>query len=159
MPEEVYGTKGVTEIYLARKEGDRLLHTYEMYSRQIYLAGLSGRRPTVYAVLTGPWPRGHQASAGHLALAFYKNDRLLRSYSTLDLAGAPENVTASIGHYRVIKWNLGTGGGFHRIAGSNDFVFEIETVDGRHLRFDAGTGRLMTEEEEDVSTHNEETGE
>ena len=52
-------------------------------------------------VRVGTWPRGQVAGKTELAVAFYRDGKLLRRYSTLDIAGKPEAVHASISHHRV----------------------------------------------------------
>ena len=69
---------------------------------------------------------------------FYRDGVLLRRYSTLDIAGRPENVRASVSHYEVI----GEIAGYAWLDG-NRYAFAVRTVDGRVLRFDAGTGEAI----------------
>ncbi len=89
----------------------------------------------IAVVSMGPWARGHQASADALALAFHFDGKTVREYSTLDIAGRPDNVSASVSHYTVIEEVLG----FRWVRG-NEYVFEVRTTDGRMLAFDAVTG-------------------
>ena len=91
---------------------------------------------------TGPWARGHTASDDVLAIAFHFNGKTVRKYSTLDVAGKPDNVSPSVSHYMVIEDVLG----FRRTTG-NEYVFEVTTVDGRLLAFDPITGDLLNESE------------
>jgi hypothetical protein len=144
VPEESRGLKGHTRIYQVGDPDDVLLHTYDWYSPQIFLEGFLGSRD-VYVVATGPWPRGAQASPGDLALAFYKNGRLIRRYSTLDIAGRPDNVSASVSHYVVFRRLAG----FRRPYG-NQLVFDAERHDGQALTFDADTGATLSRAEEAV---------
>jgi hypothetical protein len=83
----------------------------------------------------GPWARGHRASASQLAIAFHAGGRLLRSYSTLDIAGSPDNVSASVSHFTVIRDVEGFGS-----DRAGRVVFRVTTVDGRRLTFDPATG-------------------
>src|SRR3990167_1569521 len=98
IPEESYGFKGKTLIFKVDKDSDELVQTYDWYAPQIYIFdnGLS-------IVRLGPWPRGQKASQDHSAIAFFKNGRLLKDYSTLDIAGSEDNVERSISHYRIFK--------------------------------------------------------
>jgi hypothetical protein len=142
VPHEPYGLKGSTRIYQVGDPDDVLLHTYDWYTPQIFLEGFLGTRD-VYVVETGPWHRGAQASPGHLALAFHKNGTLVRQYSTLEIAGRPENVSASVSHYVVFRRLAG----FRRPYG-NQLVFDVELHDGRALTFDVDTGAMLSRAEE-----------
>ena len=140
-PADHYGLKGKTEIYRVG-EKDRLLHIYDWYSPQVFIAGWAGNDEP-YVVQMGPWQRGHEATHEHLALAFFKGGKLVKRYSTLDIAGSPKNVSQSKSHYTLFK-NI-TGFVYPFIA--NKLYFEAETHDGRHLTFDPDTGRIVSPEE------------
>ena len=138
-PSESYGSMGSTGVYRVTAGADTLLETYPWYSRRIHLqCNTPGVQGGVSIVQFGPWARGSRATAGHLAIAFHANGRLLRSYSTLDIAGSPENVTASVSHYQVVRDVEG-----YVYAGSTPAVFRLETIDGRQLTFDPATGNLI----------------
>ena len=117
-------------MYQVTAGSDTLIETYPWYSVRIHL-------DCATTVQFGPWARGRQATAGHLAIAFHAKGRLLRSYSMLDIAGSPDNVAASVSHYEV----------FREIEGfaweSSRAVFRVTTVDGRRLTFDPATGNLL----------------
>jgi hypothetical protein len=144
VPREAYGLEGSTRIYQVGSPDDVLLHTYDWYTPRIFLEGFLGTRD-VYVVQTGPWPRGARASPDHLALAFHKNGAPIRRYSTLEIAGRPENVSASVSHYVVFRRLAG----FRRPYG-NQLVFDAELHDGRTLTFDADTGAIWSRAEEAV---------
>ena len=141
IPSGTYGNEGRTQIFLVEAEADRLIHTYDWYAHTLRLecnvAGADGS-VGVSVVGFGPWARGQAADDETLALAFYWNGRLLRRYSTLDLAERPDNVQASISHYTVIDGVIG----YQSIAG-NRYAFAVRLVDGRELVFDAGAGALV----------------
>jgi hypothetical protein len=144
IPYGSYGLKGVTKVYQVDEKEDSLIQTYPWYSPRIFLEGFTGTQ-TVYVVQLGPWHRGHKASHEHHAIAFYKNDTLLKKYSTLDIVGSAENVSLSVSHYTVFAKILG----FRRPFG-NQLVFDVEGHNGELLSFDTETGALLTNEEEDV---------
>lgn len=144
VPAENYGLKGTTKVYQVQPEQDQLLYTYDWYASTLYVEGFAGLE-TVYVVQMGPWPRGHEALEDHLAIAFYKNERLVRSYSTLDIAGDPQNVQWTVSHYQV----FGKRHGFRRPFG-NQLVFDIEDAKGSMLSFNVDTGELMTKAEEQI---------
>ncbi len=138
VPDENYGSKGKTVLYAVEKDKDNLVCTFDWYANQMYILDNGA-----IIVRLGPWARGREASADHLAIAFYKDCKELKSYSTLDMAGTPSNVSSSVSHYQI----------FEKIAGfrwivSNDFAFDVTTFDGRSLSFDAATGELINKEDE-----------
>jgi hypothetical protein len=139
VPSDSYGSAGTTSVYRVAAGADTQLGTYPWYSRRIYVqCNTPGVQGGVSIVQFGPWARGRQASASHLALAFHANGRLLRSYSTLDIAASPDNVTASVSHYQVVRDVEG-----YVYAGATPAVFRLETIDGRQLTFDPASGNLI----------------
>jgi hypothetical protein len=74
-----------------------------------------------------------------MALAFYYGGRLVREYSTLDIAGTPDSVEASESHYRVIDRVEG-----YRWKENNFYTFEVVGADGRQLVFDPTTGEILS---------------
>lgn len=138
IPDSLYGQAGRTRVYWVRAREDSLLASYRWFSQRIFLECnvAVGDGPVALSVVRfGPWARGHAASARDLALAFYRGSRLLRSYSTLDIAGRPSNVSASVSHYTVIDSVIG-----YRWIDGNRFRFDVRTTDGRLLSFDPATG-------------------
>jgi hypothetical protein len=141
VPAENYGSKGQTYVYSVTAQADQLLVRYPWYSKQIWLncAVSNDKSATgISVVRRGPWSRGHRASANDLALAFAFNGKEVKHYSTLDLAGKADNVSASVSHYTVIEKVLG-----YRWINSNEYVFEILLIDGRKLAFDPTTGERV----------------
>jgi hypothetical protein len=124
-------------------ERDRLLHTYGWYSPQVYLQGRGNGSVTV--IQMGPWQRGHQATKEALALAIHRDGALLKRYSTLDIAGSPDNVSASMSHYVVFQEITG----FRADLGGSSY-FEAKTTDGRTLSFDLEDGRIVTAEQKET---------
>lgn len=142
VPAELYGMKGTTRIYSVQSGEDQLLHAFDWYANQIYLhcnVGHPTEQVGVSVVRLGPWARGQQATVDHLALAFYYRGKLVKQYSTLDIAGAPDNVSRSISHYSVIQLVEG-----YRQQQSNFATFEILTTGGRLLAFDPTTGAILS---------------
>jgi hypothetical protein len=140
VPAESYGSAGTTRVYSVTAEVDVLLDTYAWYAREMRLAcnlGRPGEPPGTSIVQFGPWARGQRANGDDLALAFHLRGRLLRRYSTLDIAGSPDAVATSVSHYTVIRQVDG-----YQADGAN-LVFAIVTVDGRRLTFEPTTGELV----------------
>ena len=137
VPAESYGGKGTTYVLQVNDSQDTLLHTYDWFSQEIQLACnvSDGLTPTgISLVRFGPWARGRVASREQLAVGFYFKGKKLKEYSTLDIAGEPENVSTSVSHYTVFEKVLG-----YRWLGGNKAVFEVKTSDGRMLSFDPAT--------------------
>lgn len=143
-PYDRFGPRGITKVYqIGRKDRstglpqkDTLLHTYDWFTKRLYLAGLGGHQ--VYVVQMGPWARGHEASSDHLAIAFHKNGEILKRYTTLDIVSDSNNVSASVSHYNVF-----TGPGIIRRPSGNKFVFDITSHDGPKWTFDLETGNRL----------------
>ncbi|MFZ2655854.1 MAG: hypothetical protein WAX69_13065 [Victivallales bacterium] len=135
IPAEDYGTAGKTLVYLASPDKDTLQYAYNWYSPRMLC--LMQWAWGVSVVRFGPWHRGSKASKDDFEMAFYNGDKLLAEYSSLDIAESPDNVSESISHYTVIKNVFG-----YRWIDSNDYVFEIERVDGKILSFDIETGKI-----------------
>ena len=140
VPEEYYGGKGVTQVFTVGRERDQLVHTFGWFSQSLYLACNVSDSTTpvgVSVVRLGPWPRGRVATAAHLAIALYYKGKEVGRYSTLDIAGSPENVSRSVSHHTVIEKVVG----FRRLH-ANEYAFDVETVDGRTLSFVPVTGGM-----------------
>lgn len=140
IPAESYGGKGTTHVLRVTDSRDTLAHSYDWFSQTIHIACnvSDDLTPTGISVVRfGPWARGHTASASHLAIGFYFKEKKLKEYSTLDIAGSPENVSASVSHYTVFEEVLG-----YRWLSGNKAVFDVKTTDGRTLSFDPATGEL-----------------
>lgn len=137
--------KGKTFVYWMGKDGDKLEYTFDWYSPHTYISGYGGG---VTLVRQGRWPGGHKASPKDLALSFYRNDQLVATYSTLDLAESERNVSYSVSHYMVIKEVVGFVDIFKKVGEDTLFNqpahgFEVILHDGRHLLFDPQTGQRI----------------
>ena len=138
VPDDHYGEAGVTRVYRIEAGDDVLADSYPWFSPRIHLRCILSRNGEAGASLVrfGPWARGYQASHEQLAFAFHFMGQELARYSTLDIAGEPDNVAISTSHYQVIRRVIG-----YRWVESNTYAFEIETIDGRLLSFDPLTGQ------------------
>ena len=137
---EIIGQRSTTTIYNVRASKNIPVSMYSWYSPRIYLscsAWRNGRSETT-VVRLGPWADGHRANKADLAVAFYLNGKLLKQYSTLDIAGTPSNVSGSVSHYSVFS----SVDGFQwQDDGKLDFV--ANRVDGTRMRFASDTGQLV----------------
>lgn len=120
LPAEDHGEKGLTKVFWVEKGDDKLVHTFDWYSRQIHLecnVSAPGKPTAISVVRFGPWARGQYANDKDLAVAFYWGGELVARYSTLDIAGWAGNVDASISHYMIFHEIEG-----FRWQGHNDFT-------------------------------------
>lgn len=133
IPLEDYGQEGVTRVYSVGADEDTFLYEYPWYAAEMYLGGdVDGT-----LVRFGPWSRGREPQADHLAICFYRNGQVIREYSTLQIANAGGGVSVSVSHYQVFEGRLGFRGSSH------GFFFEVMRVDGNVLCFDLETGELV----------------
>lgn len=143
IPSEGYGTAGQTHVYSVERDADRLVQTYDWFAPQLRLecnvSGANGGPVGLSIVQIGPWPRGREANAEALALAFYWNGELMRRYSTLDIAGEPDNVSASVSHHTVIEEIVG-----YTWRDGDMYTFTIRATDGRTITFEASSGAILS---------------
>ena len=126
--------QGRTAVYRVGDAEDALVHVYDWFSQRLFIR--CSPADDIVVVRVGPWHRGHDADADHLALGFYRGGKLVRGYSTLEIAGGElasdggfskyKNVSASVSHYTVFQ--------------SGSEMVRVTTVDGRVLSFDMETG-------------------
>ena len=141
VPDGEHGDKGITRVFKVERGADKQLHTYPWYAQQLYVdCTWNEGAPGASIVRIGPWPRGCKANKETLALAFYLNGQLVKHYSTLEIAGKPENVRTSTHHYWVIGQILGYRWG----SGHQRFV--VRTVDDRTLIFDSSSGAVVSDD-------------
>jgi hypothetical protein len=143
VPNANQGKEGSTAVYKVESSRDELLYTLPWYSQEVHVRCGIGRKWTPAVVQMGPWNTGRSASADHLALAFYYDGKLVKRYSTLEIAGAAGNVRTTKSHYTVIRSVTGF---------TNDYPdarFVVVTEDGRRLAFDPVTGTLLSTERTD----------
>jgi hypothetical protein len=93
--------QGRTEVYRVEDPEDVLLQRYDWFSQVLFVRCRPGDETVVVRV--GPWHRGHDPRADHLAIAFYQGGRLLRRYSTLDMAGEEEAEDGAFSRYRNVS--------------------------------------------------------
>jgi hypothetical protein len=151
-PEDEPRQQGRTMVYRVGNSEDVLVQRLDWFSQRLFVR--CGPADHIVVVRLGPWHRGHEPHADHLAIAFYKEGKLLKRYSTLDIAGGEKaqnggpsiykNVSASVSHYTVFD----SAPEMVKIATARGAVFEdnwvvrAKTVDGRLLTFDMATGNL-----------------
>jgi hypothetical protein len=141
VPADGIDDAGTTTLYRVESGADVAIETYPWYARNIHVwcPGWPWEKATVVRVAT--WPRGILATDEELAVAFYRDGKLLRRYSTLDIAGKPEAVLASISHHRVFDSVEGI------VWEGNDWSpeFRATGIHGEALRFALIDGRRVTD--------------
>jgi hypothetical protein len=160
VPEHVYDPEnaprqaGRTDVYRVKPEDDVLLARFPWFSQKLFLR--CGPGGEFWLVRVGTWHRGERPREDHLAVAFYKNAQLLKSYSTLDIAkifdrddASPpgdETVSVSVSHYSVFQ----SGPEMVKIVQqdgpvfSENWVIKATTADGRELVFSVTSGELIS---------------
>lgn len=133
IPLEDYGQEGVTRVYSVGTDEDTLLYEYPWYAAEMYMGG-SGDGTLVRF---GPWARGREPHEDHLAIGFYRDGRVIREYSTLELANLGSGVSQSVSHYRV----FGERRGF--LWNSDGIFYEVMGVGDVLLRFNLENGELV----------------
>lgn len=159
IPDHIYDPEGAprqqgrTEIYRVEDAQDVMVEVYDWFSQQIFV--LCGPGNDVAVVRVGPWHRGHDPHPNDLALAFYDGGRLLKTYTTLDIAGnersqngglsAYKNVSASVSHYSVFSsWpELVKITNVEESVFVENWVIRAQTIDERILTFDIASGEIQ----------------
>jgi hypothetical protein len=145
--------QGHTTLYRVGDGEDAVERRFDWFSQKLFLRCSPANDTLV--VRLGPWHRGHDPRADHLAIAFYRGGTLLRHYSTLDIAGGEKaknggiskyaNASASVSHYTVferqpemVRVTTNVGPVF-----TENWIINATTVDGRTLVFDIASGELQ----------------
>jgi hypothetical protein len=153
-PENAPRQAGHTEVYRVESEDDVLLERFPWFSQKLFVNCGPGNE--FWLVRIGPWHRGQRPQHDHLAVAFYKNRQLLKTYSILDITEASElddtgqspheSVSVSASHYSVfqsepemVKVVQQDGPIF-----SESWIITATTVDGRELVFSVTSGELVS---------------
>ena len=86
-----------------------------------------------YLLRMGDWPLGCAISSLDLAIAFYKEGKLLKSYSTEDIIQKNSSIKCTVSHYTWVKdYTMG----YHH-------EFNLETIENMKLTFDIRTGNVI----------------
>ncbi|MBN1619957.1 hypothetical protein JW890_04485 [candidate division WOR-3 bacterium] len=133
VPDAAYGDLGKTFIYSVGWEKDELICEYNWYANEIYLGGPG--ETTV--VRFGPWQRGGGPEENHFAIGFYRDGKVLRDYSTLEMKNLGSGISVSVSHYEIFGDRLG-----FRWTDGDNYVFEVEGVSGKLFTFDISDGEL-----------------
>ena len=135
LPQERHGQKGKTRVFGVGRDSDTLICEYDWYAGEMYLGGDGDRT----LVRFGPWQRGHEPRADHLALGIYRDGKTLREYSTLELQQMGSGLSRSVSHYTILQERRG-----FRWLKDGTYVYEATGVGGKLFRFDLVTGAPRT---------------
>ncbi len=128
---------------------EELYRTEGWYSFNVFISD-DGR----YLIQMGPWNSGDEVSEKHLALAFHKDGKLLKRYSTAQMVKDPDRIEVSVSHYRWMAPGLHeklTDGQREALWPrlDNDNKFTLHTLDGWTYVFDATTGEIISSAQRD----------
>jgi len=132
-------------VYKLEVDGEltELWRISDRYSFEVYLS-----KDGHYLVSMGPWNVGHEPADDDLAVSFYGNGTLLKSYSTSDLVKDKNAVARSVSHYMwlsrdKVDCNYQSDSSLDaqlRIDWTN--TFHLKTIDGVRYEFDVTTGEI-----------------
>lgn len=142
IPNEISGDRGKTFVYKMGKKGEELLCSFNWYPGDIYLVDNFRYYGDYYSVVRiGHWPRGNEPNNEELAIAFYKDCKETKRYSTADIVRLgykdSKNVPRSKSHYTVFKKVIG-----FKFLEYGKYDFDVLTEEGRVLSFDPSTGEM-----------------
>jgi len=117
-------------LYEVRAGKDKLVYSvFGWYAYQVFISN-NGK----YLIRMGDWASG-EPKAGDLAVAFYEDGKIKKSYSTVDLRKNPAQVPRSISHY---KWLEDVSTSYL----STD-MFSVVTVEKVEITFNIISGEIM----------------
>lgn len=145
LPAKPKGNDGTTQILVLRPEGDKVVTTYSWYNAGGIEMGWSPTAGKV-AVMRLRQDSGLPAEK-QTELSFYLGDRLLRSYTTADLAKLGAKVERDA---YAIESGFGVAStraaydveGCEQAWSSNDYYFKVRLDNKKALNFDILTGKL-----------------
>jgi len=119
-----------------------LYRTKGWYSSEVFIS-----RDGRYLVRMGPWNQGSKPSKDDLAVAFYKDGKLIKQYSTEEMVKDKSKVDRSVSHY---NWRGSTWKDDVpeldrmklRLLLDYSYVFDLHTIDGWTYSFDVTTGKI-----------------
>ncbi len=135
IPTKGYGYKGKGILYSVSSKGsDKIKWKINgWYAFRVYIS-----YDGTYLIRFGNWPRGRGPSHKHLGIAFYKNAKLIKIYSTKDLIKDSSAIEQSISHYKYLDKVLG----FESIYSHR---FKLRTTDKIEYTFDVTNGKIVSQ--------------
>ncbi|MCZ6598718.1 MAG: hypothetical protein O7B99_13855 [Planctomycetota bacterium] len=128
--------KGSGTVYEVKAVGpDEALWSVEgWYAYDVFLAN-DGE----HVIRMGNWPQGQEPEQADLAVAFYRKDRLLASYSTADVILDPSKVRPSVSHYMYR--------GEVPVLDRRAMQLRLVSVDRVEWIFDVTTGKVVSQKQ------------
>lgn len=131
---------GVAYRVSARKD-EVLWRTKGWYSYQVFLDA-GGR----YLAAMGPWNVGSEPKKSDLAVAFYCDGKLLKSYSPAELVEDRSKLLVTVSHYMWLAREVGDGDEQAELSVIDGELFRLKTCDGIVYWFDMATGEIRRKE-------------
>jgi hypothetical protein len=136
VPDESYGQKGTTKMFSVGKDTDTLVCEYKWYANEIYIGG----NGDMTVIRFGPWQRGSKPEPNHFAIGIYRDGKVIREYSTLEMMSLGSEVSKTVSHYDVFTQPRHLG---FRWVKENIYQFEVEGVSGKLFTFDLDNGAII----------------
>lgn len=136
IPENGYDReKGKGICYEVKSDGTdkKIWKTKGWYSFKVYLSN-DGK----YLIRMGNWSRGQELSDKDLAVAFYKEGKLLKEYSTKDLVKDPSAIVRTVSHY---AWK-----GDLPVFNPYKNIFQLTTIDNIKYIFNVLDGEIISQQ-------------
>ena len=150
IPDEPYGSKGVTQILRVKKEGDEVVTSYAWFNRNGLVLGWSPIAGKV-AVMRVRQDEGLPPEK-QVEFSFYLGEKLLRSWTTADLtrlgAGTGTGKMSTGGHKRGPRAVYHVEGCI-QAHNTNDYYFSVRLNEKTVLAFDVLTGGLVRVERDE----------
>jgi len=135
---DLYNSRGILYKVSPKEEDEIVWRTSGWYANSVYISANG-----MYLVRMGNWAGGEKPSDDDLAIAFYKNGKLIKSYSTKDLIKNVSAVVTTESHYFFLKDVKGFKGAY-----SNTFT--IITIDNIEYEFDVSNGNIVSKKQLDA---------
>ena len=144
VPRPGRSSDGFGIAYRIRDDGsdEELWRTQGWYSTEVFLSN-DGE----FLVAMGPWNGGTEPRKEDLAVAFYREGKVIKHYSTADLIKDKSKVMKSLSHYTWLARDAEMISGSKRdpeaeLRVFSNNTFRLKTCDGLVYLFDMTTGEI-----------------
>lgn len=96
-----------------------------------------------YLAALGPWNEGREPKKEDVAITFFRNGKLLKQYSTVDLVRDLSKVRVTASHYDWLAWHI-LPVGLDAVPRVMIDTFYLKTCDGIVYEFDMTTGAIIS---------------
>jgi len=132
-PEEGWGGYGAGEGIVSRIDQEG--HGEELWKVNFYAAQPMLANDGRHMIVFGPWA----SELSDLAVSFYEEGKLLRSYTVGDLVEDPARLERTVSHF---FWRSNTGGDAASFAASGKEL-HLKLIDGTQYIFDINSGQIL----------------